>query len=431
MSRPPAGWLSKLPDRWTLTPAKALFSERREPSSRDDVHLTPSQTYGVLPQTEYMAITGGRVVLNLAGSDKMKHVEPDDFVIHLRSFQGGIEHSSARGKVSVAYTVLTPRPGVDSRYYRWLLKSDAYVQELRTTTNQLRDGQSIKYGNFAQIALPRPPDPEQRAIADFLDRETARIDTLIAKQEQLIATLRERRIGVIRASITGIDSGLSLKNTAHWFGALPAAWTAAPIRYNFSTVLGKMLNSSKPDSDAVGYIKAPYLAAGSIQPDDLLLDETRQMTFSHAELERYSLRAGDVVVVEGGAGYGRSHLIRRDLEGWGFQNHVARIRPSSGRVTSEFLTYCLKACLASGYIEANNRTATLPSLSRDVLGAIQIPMPPVKEQNRISNYLDEKTARIGALTARTERFIELSRERRSALITAAVTGQMDVRGEVA
>src|SRR4051812_19615822 len=102
-------WLEQIPHAWDVLPAKALFSERRESCHADDVHLTPSQAYGVLPQEEYMAVTGSRVVLNLAGQDNMKHVEPDDFIIHLRSFQGGLERSALRGKVSTAYTVLSPR----------------------------------------------------------------------------------------------------------------------------------------------------------------------------------------------------------------------------------------------------------------------------------------------------------------------------------
>ncbi|GAA3228120.1 hypothetical protein GCM10020256_40070 [Streptomyces thermocoprophilus] len=171
-----------------------------------------------------------------------------------------------------------------------------------------------------------------------------------------------------------------------------------------------MLNANKDDAEG---IEAPYLAAGSIQPDILLLDAPKTMKFTPSELEHYSLRAGDVVVVEGGAGYGRSHYLRHDLPGWGFQNHVARLRSSNGLVDGLFATYCLKACLASGHIEANNRTATIPSLSRDVLGAIRIPVPPTSEQRQIAKHLDEQTARIDTLIAESERLVELSQERRA------------------
>ncbi len=201
-----------------------------------------------------------------------------------------------------------------------------------------------------------------------------------------------------------------------WFGDLVSSWRAAPLGYFFDVALGKMLNSSKK---AEGEVLAPYLAAGSIQPEHLVLDETKMMAFTEAELSQYDLRRGDVVVVEGGAGYGRSHLLATDLPGWGFQNHVARLR-ERGPVRAGFLVYCLKACLLSGFIEANNRTATLPSLSLDVLRALPIPVPPLNEQRAIGDYLDLETARIDTLIEEQQRLIEMLRERRQAQVDYAV-----------
>jgi type I restriction enzyme S subunit len=197
-----------------------------------------------------------------------------------------------------------------------------------------------------------------------------------------------------------------------WFGDPPDGWTSAPLGYYFDVVLGKMLNASKESGQDR---QAPYLAAGSIQPEHLILDETKTMSFSEEELGQYELRKNDIVVVEGGAGYGRSHLLRDGLSGWGFQNHVARLR-SRGAVFPGFLLYCLKACLASGYIEANNRTATLPSLSRDVLRALPVPLPPAGEQRAIADYLDHETAKIDELIAEQRRLIEMLAERRRAVL---------------
>jgi type I restriction enzyme S subunit len=196
-------WLDGMPSHWRVVTPKALFRDRRERGRADDVHLTPSQTYGVLPQTEYVARSGASVVLNLAGQDNMKHVEPGDFVIHLRSFQGGIEYSAHRGKVSAAYTVLEPVECINHRYFRALLKSDAYIQELRTTTNQLRDGQSIRYRDFVKVALPLPPTDEQERIGHEVESQTKRIDTLIQKSERLIELSQERRAALITAAVTG------------------------------------------------------------------------------------------------------------------------------------------------------------------------------------------------------------------------------------
>lgn len=184
-------WLPKLPTGWQIANPKSLFSERTQKCTVSDIHLTPSQKLGILPQSEYMELTGGSVVLNLTGSDNMKHVEKNDFIIHLRSFQGGIEHSNYSGKVSNAYCVLRPTQQIEPRYFRWVLKSQGYIQELNATTDQLRDGQSIKFEQFASIGLPLPPIEEQRRIADYLDRQLEVIDRLIIKKQDQIRNLRE------------------------------------------------------------------------------------------------------------------------------------------------------------------------------------------------------------------------------------------------
>ena len=117
-------WLGKVASDWEIAPAWRVMKERGEKSLPDDVHLTPSQTHGVLTQQDYMDRTGNKVVLNLAGTDNMKRVRAGDFIIHLRSFQGGIEASAIDGKVSNAYTVLTPAPDAHFGYYRWFMKSE-------------------------------------------------------------------------------------------------------------------------------------------------------------------------------------------------------------------------------------------------------------------------------------------------------------------
>jgi len=184
-------WLSGMSNDWQVVNPKQIFEERSGKSLPSDIHLTPSQTYGVLPQSEYMEKTGTGVVLNLVGSDNMKHVEIDDFIIHLRSFQGGIEHSTFEGKVSNAYCVLKPKSGIEARFFRWVLKSSGYIQELNSTTNQLRDGQSIKFEQFASIGLPLPPLVEQRRIADYLDATCEYIDKAVTATNKLLISSEE------------------------------------------------------------------------------------------------------------------------------------------------------------------------------------------------------------------------------------------------
>ena len=197
-------WLADINKDWEICNPRTIFTERSEKSFPDDIHLTPSQIYGVIPQTEYMEITGNKVVLNLTGADNMKHVEPNDFIIHLRSFQGGIEHSRFRGKVSNAYCVLIPSSKIEPRFFRWVLKSSGYIQELSSTTDQLRDGQSIKFEQFAGIGLPLPPLETQKTIADYLDSKIETMEDVIELRKQQINSLKELKTSLITSVVTGV-----------------------------------------------------------------------------------------------------------------------------------------------------------------------------------------------------------------------------------
>lgn len=424
-------WYKSVPAHWGRARVKSVA--RR---ITDGAHISPDTEQGIYDFVSTRDVKAGKI--NYAGSLKTSSATYEYMVKTgcrpnlgdvLFSKDGTVGETAIvmeqrEFAVASSLVIITPRASVMTPSYLAYVFASKPAQEQAASFMRGAGLPRLSVGNLARLTILVPPLEEQRAIAMHLDRQVARIDTLIEEQQRLIDMLRERRLGVVRAGVTGLQSGGNRGTSDTWFGILPDTWTSARLRYDFTVILGKMINASKvPLEDT---LDAPYLAAGSIQPDSLVLDESKRMVFTKAELTTLDLRKGDVVVVEGGAGYGRSHYLRYDLQGWGFQNHVARLRPATGRVDGLFATYCLKACLASGYIEANNRTATLPSLSRDVLGSIQIPVPPLTEQRKIVQYLDEQTMKIDELITETERFIELSRERRSALITAAVTGQIDV-----
>lgn len=196
-------WLGEIPASWEVVRSKRLFKLRNVKALPDDTQLTASQQYGVIPQADFMTREGRRVVQVVTGADILKHVEAKDFVISMRSFQGGIEWSSYSGAISSAYVVLSPSRDVWHPYYVHLLKSRNYIQALQSTSDLVRDGQALRFENFAQVALPSVPLMEQRAIAAFLDRETARIDALIAKVREAIDRIKELRMALISAAVTG------------------------------------------------------------------------------------------------------------------------------------------------------------------------------------------------------------------------------------
>lgn len=197
-------WNNKIPVEWDSINPKALFSQRKQKAFEDEKQLTASQQYGIMYQSDYMELTGTKVVTVEKDLDILKHVEAGDFVISMRSFQGGLEYSELSGSISSAYVMLIPNLGrVYPRFYRWLLKSEVYIGALQSTSNMVRDGQAMRYSNFLQVQLYIVPMEEQEEIARYLDQKCAIIDDLIDKKEQYLLEIENYRKSLIFEYVTG------------------------------------------------------------------------------------------------------------------------------------------------------------------------------------------------------------------------------------
>ena len=197
-------WVGEFPSEWEDTNPKALFLQRKDKAKPGERQLTASQQHGVIYQDEYMSLTGSKVVTVEKDFDILKHVEAGDFVISMRSFQGGLEYSTKSGSISSAYVMLIPNLGlVFPRFFRWLLKSPVYIRALQSTSNMVRDGQAMRYSNFAQVRLYTVPMEEQKEIADYLDLKCAEIDALIEKKTALLAEMEAYKKSVIYEYVTG------------------------------------------------------------------------------------------------------------------------------------------------------------------------------------------------------------------------------------
>ena len=197
-------WIGKIPETWGVDNPKWHFIERKDRAYPGLVQLTASQKYGVITQEEYMQRTGARVVVVQKDFDILKLVCPGDFVIHMRSFQGGLEYSELKGSTSSAYIMLIPKSTIlEPRYYRWFFKSDIYIDALSSTTNLVRDGQAMRWANFIQLPILFPSKEEQQAIASYLDTKCAEIDAIIDGKRQQLAVLEEYKKSVIFEYVTG------------------------------------------------------------------------------------------------------------------------------------------------------------------------------------------------------------------------------------
>ena len=196
-------WLGRVPAHWDVVPATALFSVSGERAREGDQMLSATQKYGVIPLAEYEALEQRQVTMAVVNLNMRKHVEVGDFVISMRSMDGGLERARAVGSVRSSYSVLKPGPDVEGRFFGALMKSSLYIQALRLTSNFIRDGQDLNFSHVRKVKLPKPDLREQAAIADHIEAETARIDGLIALTERSIDLLREKRAALITAAVTG------------------------------------------------------------------------------------------------------------------------------------------------------------------------------------------------------------------------------------
>lgn len=197
-------WCPSIPEHWQTTNPKALFYLRNQRAIPGERQLTASQRHGIMYQDEFMELEGQQVVTVEKDFSILKHVEPNDFVISMRSFQGGLEYSEVSGCISSAYVMLIPNANmVYPPFWKWFFKSSKYINAIQSTTNLVRDGQAMRYANFVMVPLFIIPMDEQQRIAEYLNDRVAQIDAILTEKRAQLATLEEYKKSLIFEYVTG------------------------------------------------------------------------------------------------------------------------------------------------------------------------------------------------------------------------------------
>lgn len=196
-------WIGQIPQHWEIRRSKFVFTQRKERAWKNDVQLSATQAYGVIPQDQYEQLTGKSVVKIMLHLDKRKHVEKDDFVISMRSFQGGLERAWSQGCIRSSYIVLRSLEKIEPAFYGYLLKLPAYIAALQQTASFIRDGQDLNFENFSKVDLFIPPIEEQKEIASYVESFMSSSDKGIALLEAQIQKLKEYKTTLINSAVTG------------------------------------------------------------------------------------------------------------------------------------------------------------------------------------------------------------------------------------
>ncbi|MGV6810288.1 MAG: restriction endonuclease subunit S [bacterium] len=419
-------WLGYIPQHWKIQYSKWLFSERNTKAFRDDKMLTASQKYGVIPQKIFMQLEQQKVVQVFKGHDILKRAEKNDFVISMRSFQGGIEYCDYSGAISSAYVPLVPKSHLCSSFYKYFLKSQPYIQALQATTNLVRDGQALRYNNFIQVKLPTLPFDEAKKIADFLDHETAKIDRLIEKQQQLIILLKEKRQAVISHAVTkGLNPDAPMRDSGvEWLGEVPAHWEIVPLKY-----LCDFSGGGTPSKDNLSYWndgKIPWVSPKDMKSFWLTGSQNKITELAVKESSTNFIESGALLIVV------RSGILQRTIpiainKVKVTLNQDMKALKFNHRVNAEYVANYILGNVYILLLEWSKEGATVESIEHEYLSSSLIPVPPKHEQVQVNDVIRDQMSLFDDLESKMTKEILLLQERRTALISAAVTGKIDVR----
>lgn len=405
-------WLGEIPSHWELLKMKYAFKERSEKNHPNEEPLCATQSRGVIPQSLYE----GRVVVVNKGFEGLKLVKVGDFVISLRSFQGGIEYAYYQGIISAAYTVLQPKESDMAPYFKYMFKSHDYIQLLQTCVTGIREGQNINYPLLAKKAVPIPPMEEQHAIVSYLDTKCSKLDTFISNKEKEITLLQEMKQRVITDAVTrGLNPNVKFKPTnIPWLPEIPEHWEEKRLSTQFTGDV-----QVNKDFTVKHAFKFNY---GELVPKNEVgaPEEYRDVYV------RYSLiKEGDV-------------LINGLNLNYDFVSQRVACAPADGIITSAYVvcrprknvnynyyTLLFKAMdsmkLFHGMGSGIRLTLSFKELKKQLL-----PVPPIEEQHAIVSYITERTAKIDSLIEKLNKEIECVKEYKQRLISDVVTGQIKV-----
>lgn len=313
---------------------------------------------------------------------------------------------------------------IDSKYLWWWLHTQVDVLQAQSTGSTFS---AVSASDIANLLVPVGDSQLQRAIARFLDRETAQIDDLIGKQERLIELLSEKRQAIITHAVTtGLNPDAPTKPSGiPWQGPIPQHWTVQPLKNLIHMQTGVTLGKDYSDEATETYA---YLRVANVQIGYVDLSDVKEIDLPTAVAASSTLQPGDVLMTEGGD---RDKLARGCI--WNapispcvHQNHIFAVR-TGAHLLNEFLVLALDAAPARTYFYITGKQSTnLASTNSTTVKNFRFGVPPISEQLRIVDRLKTKTLQIDDLTEKAKAVISTLRERRSALISAAVTGNIRV-----
>lgn len=412
-------WIGEIPDEWSVLPLGNCFDERNEKVSDYDWEPLSVTKQGIVKQLETAAKSDAH--------DARKKVCEKDFVINSRSDRKqscGI--SAYDGSVSLINIVLSSR-FLKTEYVKYLLKNYGFAEEFyRWGTGIVADLWSTKYERMKKIMLPIPNESEQQKIANFLDEKVGEVDCVIEKTKETIEDYKKYKQAIITDAVTkGLNPDVEMKESKNsYLGMIPVHWNEKRLRF-----LGMCQNGISKSSEYFGE-GHPFVSYGDVYKN-YILPEMGSGLIKSSEEDRniYSVQYGDVFFTrtsETIEEVGFASTCLKSVDNATFAGFVIRFRPNhQEELLPEFSKYYFRSNVHRKFFVKEMNLVTRASLSQELLKKLPVLLPPLEEQRKIAEYLDEKCSEIDKLIAKKEELLVDLESYKKSLIYEHITGKQE------
>lgn len=417
-------WIGEIPGEWKVKKARHIFTQRNSKGNKTPTLLSATQINGMYPQH---LLEGVVQVQKSTDLQTFKTVHKNDYVISLRSFQGGFEMSDYEGVCSPAYQVFYNKIDICHQYYKLLFKSQGFISMINSLVVGIREGKNIQYGSFSYSYLPFPPLSVQQSISSFLNTKCGEIDSLISIQEEMISELLAYKQSVITEAVTkGLDKKAKMKNSGvEWIGDIPEEWEVQKLR-----TLGWCQNGISKSGDYFGEdYEYPFVSYPDAYKNFEVPYPKGRANSTLEDRQRYSLIKGDVLFTrtsETIEEIGFASTCTETIPNAVFSGFLIRFRPTSPKIYYGYSKYFFRSIIHRAFFVKEMNLVTRASLSQDLLKNLPVVLPKIEEQQAIATYLDEKTTQIDSLIALKQSKIESLKEYKKSIIYEYVTGKKRV-----
>ncbi len=431
-------WLGEVPGEWKVVPLKAVSTHNDdvlEESTAPDTEIAYvdiSSVDGVngIKTTETMLFAA-------APSRARRRVKHGDVIVStVRTYLKAIARIREPEEnliVSTGFAVIRPRGDLVPDFLGHLVSAGFFVEQVIARSTGV-SYPAINASELVAIPVPVPPLPEQTQIAAFLDRETAKIDALVAEQRSLTDLLKEKRQAVISHAVTrGLNPDVTMKASGNlWLGDVPAHWEVKRLKHVKGSdknafvdgPFGSNLKSEHFIDDGDVYvIESSFATQGRLEADNL-----KTISVEHFNtISRSETRGGDIIIAKIGAQYGKASILPNLDKPAVVSGNSLKLTINERSCDVRFVNWQLANLKKLGVMEDIVNATAQPALSLGEMNNLPMLVPPRPEQEAIVRFLDDRLGQLDTLTAEAKHAIDLLQERRTALISAAVTGQIDVR----